>query len=75
MKCAKASKFVGAFVDNEVKGWWFSRALIKHWRDCKVCQQFVEIQKEMKVLLQTKCEPQKAPVQLKNKIHNLISQN
>ena len=75
MKCSKASKFAGAFVDNEVTSWWLRHALIRHWRNCKVCQQLVEIQREMKELLQTKCEAKKAPDQLRTKIHNQISKS
>jgi mycothiol system anti-sigma-R factor len=75
MKCAKASKYVGAFVDDEVNGRWLQRALIRHWQNCKVCQRMVEIQREMKELLQTKCEAKKAPDELKSKIHHLITGN
>lgn len=72
MNCEKASKFAGAFVDNEVQGWWLRRALVRHWRSCKVCQQLVEIQREMKELLQTRCQTKKAPEHLKNKIRKLL---
>lgn len=75
MKCTKAAKYVGAFVDDELQGWWLRRAFIRHWRRCKVCQRMVEIQKEMKELLQSKCVAKKASDELKKKVHNLISQS
>lgn len=74
MNCKKADKYLGAFVDGELKGWWLRRALIKHLDKCTLCQKMVEIQRQIKNLLQTKVSQVTAPIELKLKIQKELHQ-
>lgn len=72
MTCKKAEKYLAAFVDGELRGWWRRRALMKHCEKCALCRKMVEIQKQIKNLLHTKVRQIKAPDDLETKIHQAL---
>lgn len=72
MNCKKAEKYLAAFVDGELRGWWRRRAFMKHLEKCVLCQKMVEIQKQIKNLLHAKVHQIKAPDELGAKIHHAL---
>lgn len=72
MNCKKAEKYLAAFVDGELRGWWRRRAFVKHLEKCALCQKMVEIQKQIKNLLHAKVRRMKAPDDLETKIHQAL---
>ncbi|MFQ5866196.1 MAG: anti-sigma factor family protein [bacterium] len=68
MNCKKADKYLAAYVDGELRGWWLRRALTKHLEKCVFCQKMVDIQKQIKQLLRSKVKQVSAPNELKLRI-------
>jgi anti-sigma factor (TIGR02949 family) len=73
MNCKKAQKYLAAYVDGELRGWWHRRAFLKHLEKCVFCQKTVEMQKQIKWLLKSKVQRFKAPEELMNRIRQKIN--
>lgn len=74
MNCKKSEKYLAAFVDGELRGWWRRRAFTKHLEKCVLCQKMIEIQKQIKLLLRERIRRVKAPDELRAKIQKGLAE-
>ncbi|NIR51607.1 hypothetical protein GWO43_23785 [candidate division KSB1 bacterium] len=74
MNCKKADKYLAAWVDDELKGWWLRRRISRHLEKCAFCQKMLEIQRQIKALLATKVKHVKAPPDLSMKVRVRLDQ-
>lgn len=72
MNCKRAQKYLAAYVDGELKGWWRRRGIMKHLERCVLCQKMVRIQKQVKHLLRTNVQSVEAPKELRTKIQKML---